>query len=125
VQVIQEYFHLFAALTGALCAYEAQLILKIERAWINDKRLLWSTTFEFVWLIITCLGLFSWNFTGVKAFACLIFLVNYLVACVYTFFLIRSSDLEALEQFQLPRWYLEYYFSFGVIYFLANIFLFF
>lgn len=123
--MIQEYFHLFAALTGALCAYEANIILRAEGSWINDKRLLWSTTLEFAWLIVVCLGLFSWNFNGVKAFVCLIFLVNYLVACLYTFYLIRGSDIESLENFQLPRWYLEYYFSFGVIYFLANIFLFF
>lgn len=121
----QDYFHIFAALVGALCVYEADIILKASDSWFRDKRLLWSTSIEFVWLVIVCLGLFSWNLTDWKALSCLIFLVNYLVACVYTWFLFRGVAIENLDQLKLPRWYLEYYFSFGVVYAIANLALFF
>lgn len=120
----QDYFHVFAALVGALCVYEANIILKASGSWFRDKRLLWSTSIEFVWLVVVCLGLFSWDFTGWKALSCLIFLVNYLVACIYTWYLFRGVTIESLEQLVLPRWYLEYYFSFGVVYAIANLVLF-
>lgn len=123
--LIREYFHLLGAVIGALCVYEANIILKAKGSWIRDKRLLWSTTIEFVWLVVVCLGLFSWDLTGWKALSCLIFLVNYLIACVYTWHLFRGINIETLDQFTLPRWYLEYYFSFGVVYSLANLALFF
>lgn len=120
---IQEYFHLLSALIGALCVYEANILLKDKDYWIFDKRLLWTTSIEFVWLIICCLGIFSWNFSGWKMMSCLIFLINYVFACMYTWILFRkvdSSDPEFAKNFRIPRWYLEYYFSFGAVYALAN-----
>lgn len=124
-QLIQEYFYLLGALIGALCVFEANILLKTKTSWFRDKRLLWSTTIEFAWLIIVCLGLFSWDLTGWKALSCLAFLVNYLVACIYTWYLFRGVNIESLDDFKLPRWYLEYYFSFGVVYAIANLALFF
>ena len=117
-----DYFHLFAALVGALCLYEANIIMRANGSWIRDKRLIWSTSIELIWLIVVCLGLFSWDYTGWKALSCLIFLVNYLVACVYTWYLFRKiGNIESLDDFNLPRWYLDYYFSFGAIYALGNL----
>jgi len=124
---IGQYFHLLCAIIGVLCAYEANLILRAKGAWILDKHLLWTTSIEFIWVIICCLGIFSWGLTGWKLFTGLIFLVNYLFAGIYTGYLFRGanlSDPSFFENFQIPRWYLEYYFSFGLIYSITNFILF-
>jgi hypothetical protein len=125
---IQEYFHLLSALMGALCVYEAKILLKANDYWIFDKRLLWTTSLEFAWLIVCCLGLLGWNLSGWKIISCLIFLVNYLVACAYTWLIFRGADFtdpNFAKDFRIPRWYLEYYFSFGAIYSVVNLVLFF
>lgn len=112
---------------GALCVYEAKILLKANDYWIFDKRLLWTTSLEFAWLIVCCLGLLGWNLSGWKIISCLIFLVNYLVACAYTWLIFRGADFtdpNFAKDFRIPRWYLEYYFSFGAIYSVVNLALF-
>jgi len=120
---IQDYFHLLSAIIGALCVYESHILLKAKDFWMLDRRLLWTTSIELIWVIVCCFGLFSWTLTGWKTMSCLIFLVNYIFACVYTWLLFRKiniGDPEFAKSFRIPRWYLEYYFSFGAIYCLTN-----
>lgn len=121
---IQEYFYLLAACMGALCVYEAKLLLKTQDFIVLDKRLLWSTSIEFFWFVICLIGIFSWELSDWKLVSCLLFIINYLFACVYTWYLFRQIDYTQenfLNQFRIPRWYLEYYFSFGALYGLMNV----
>lgn len=125
--MLQDYFHLLATLIGVICVFEANILLKPREFWFLDKRLLWSTTIEFVWVIVCFIAVFG-DLSRGKMFAALIFIVNYLFVCVYTFFLMRKLDLTdptALAKWIIPKWLLEYHFSFGFIYALFNLVLFF
>jgi hypothetical protein len=125
--MLSEYFHLLATLIGIICVIEANILLKAGQSWFLDKRLLWSTTIEFVWLIICFIAVFS-DLSRGHILASLIFIVNYFFVCIYTFYLMRGLDLTdptALTRWSIPKWLLEYYFSFGFIYALLNLALFF
>jgi hypothetical protein len=125
--MLLEYFHLLASLVGIICLYEARLLLKVNELWLLDKRLIWSTSIELIWFVICLIGLFIWDLTPWKMLVCLLFIVNYLFSCVYTWYLLRKTDFtdpSAIVGFRIPRWFLEYHFSFGFIYALINLILF-
>jgi hypothetical protein len=122
--MLLDYFHLLAALIGVVCAYEANLLLKAHELWLLDKRLLWSTAIEFIWFIFCLIAIFRWDLSHWQTLASLLFIVSYLLSCIYTGYLIKRIDLSdptAISGFRIPRWFLEYHFSFGFIYSLINL----
>ncbi len=122
--MLLEYFHLLAAFIGVVCVYEANLLLKAHELWLLDKRLLWSTGIECVWLIFCLIAVFRWDLSHWQILVSLLFIVNYLFSCIYTGYLmskVNLSDPSAISGFRIPGWFLEYHFSFGFIYALINL----